>query len=183
MNVPQREKNGESAFARVAEARRRAGVGRPRWASLVGSILAGVVVGVWLWRGGPGNSLAGDVISHVEDEAAALVVGRPAPEETVSRVLEQGGIRLRPGAGEVLYANTCRLRGRTVPHLVLRTEVGPVTLLVLRHERVDVAEEFTGGGFSGRIEPSGPGSLAVVGADGVDIDRIAIHMQAAVEWL
>lgn len=182
MNVPQREKNGESAFARVAEARRSGGVGRPRWASLAGSILAGVVVGVWLWSGGPGNSLAGDVLSHVEDEPAALVVGRPAPEETVSQVLEQGGIRLRPGAGEVLYANTCRFRGRAVPHVVLRTEAGPVTLLVLRHEPVDTAESFTGSGFSGRIVPSGPGSLAVVGADGVDIDRIAPRMQAAIEW-
>jgi hypothetical protein len=183
MNVPQREKNGEPALARLAEARRSGALGRPRWASLAGSILAGVVVGAWLWSGGPGNSLAGDVLSLVEDEAAAPVAGRPPSEQTVSRVLEQGGIRLRPGAGEVLYANIRRFRGRAVPHMVLRTEAGPVTLLVLRHEPVDVAEDFTGGGFSGRIVPSGPGSLAVAGTDGVDIGQVATRMQAAVEWL
>jgi hypothetical protein len=49
MNVPQREKNVESAFARVAEARRRASLVRPRWAALAGSIMAGVLVGIWLW--------------------------------------------------------------------------------------------------------------------------------------
>jgi hypothetical protein len=183
MNVPQREKNGESAFARWAEARRRTTAVRSRWASLAGSILAGVVAGAWLWSGGPGNSLADDLLSHLEDDAAARAPGGPVPSAVASRVLEQGGIRLRPGAGAVLYANTCRFRGRAVPHLVLRTEAGPATLLVLRHEPVDAAEDFTGGGFSGRILPSGPGSLVVVGADGLDIDRIAPRMQAAIEWL
>jgi len=182
MNVPQPEKNGESAFARLAEARRRTGAGRPRWASLAGSILAGVAVGAWLWSGGSGNSLTDDVLSHLEDEAAALVAGDPAPAEVVSRVLDRGGVRLRPAAGAVSYAHSCRFRGHRVPHLVIWTEAGPVTLLVLRHESVEAAENFTGGGFSGRIVPSGPGSLAVVGADGMDVDRIAIHMQAAVEW-
>jgi hypothetical protein len=183
MNVPQREKNGESAFARWAEARRRTAAVRPRWASLAGSILAGVVAGAWLWSGDPGNSLAEDVLSYLEDGAAARAAGGPVPPAVASRVLEQGGVRLRPGAREILYADTGRFRGRAVPHVVLRTGAGPATLLVLRHEPVDAAEDFTGGGFSGRILPSGPGSLVVVGADGLDIDQIAPRMQAAIEWL
>jgi hypothetical protein len=100
----------------------------------------------------------------------------------VSRVLEQGGIRLRPGAGEVLYAETCRFRGRSVPHLVLQSEGGPVTVLVLRDMPVGAAESFTGSGFSGRIAPAGPGSIAVVGATGADLQRIAAQVRAAVEW-
>lgn len=182
MNVREREKKGESAFARLAEARRRTAAVRPRWASLVGSILAGVLVGTWLWSGGSGNSLGEDVLSHVEDEGPALAAGGPAPAEYVSRVLEQGVIRLRPGAREVLYARTCRFRGRSVPHLVLQSEGGPVTVLVLRDEPVDAAESFTGSGFSGRIEPAGPGSIAVVGAADADLERMAAQAQAALEW-
>jgi hypothetical protein len=182
MNVPQREKKGESAFTRLAEARRSTAAVRPRWASLVGSVLAGAVVGAWLWGGGPGNSLADDVLSHIEDEIPAVAAGGPAPAESVSRVLEQGGIRLRPGAGDVLYANTCRFRGRSVPHLVLQPEGGPVTVLVLRDEPVGDAESFTGSGFSGRIEPAGPGSIAVVAAAGADLERFAAQVRAAVEW-
>jgi len=183
MNVPQREKKGESAFARLAEARRRTATVRPRWASLVGSVLAGAVVGAWLWSGGRGNSLGDDVLSHIEDEISAVAAGGPTPAEGVSRVLEQGGIRLRPGAGVAVYAKICRFRGRSVPHLVLQSEGGPVTVLVLRDEPVDAAEIFTGSGFSGRILPSGPGSLAVVSAADADLDSIAIRLQAAVEWL
>jgi hypothetical protein len=182
MNVREREKKGESAFARLAEARRRTAAVRPRWASLVGSVLAGAVVGAWLWSGGRGNSLADDVLSHIEDEVPTVAAGGPAPAESVSRVLEQGGIRLRPGAWEVVYAKTCRFRGRPVPHLVLQSEGGPVTVLVLRGEPVSVAESFTGSGFSGRIEPAGPGSIAVVGAAGADLERIAAQVRAAVEW-
>jgi len=42
---------------------------------------------------------------------------------------------------------------------------------------------FTGGGFSGRIEPAGPGSIAVVAAAGTDLERIAARVRAAVDWL
>src|SRR5512135_456227 len=182
MNVPQREKKGDSAFARLAEARRRTVAVRPRWASLVDSVLAGAVVGAWLWSGGQGNSLGDDVLSHLEDEIPKVAAGGPVPAEKVSKVLEQGGIRLRPGAGGVLYAETCRFRGRSVPHLVLQTEGGPVTVLVLHDEPVAAVESFTGSGFSGRIEPAGPGSLAVAGAVGADLERIAARAQAAIEW-
>ena len=182
MNVPQCEKKGESAFARLADARRRTAAVRPRWASLVGSVLAGAVVGAWLWSGGQGNSLADEVLSHIEDEVPAVAAGGPVPAKSVSRVLEQGGIRLRPGAGEIQYANTCRFRGRSVPHLVLQSEAGPVTVLVLRDEPVGAAESFTGSGFSGRIDPAGPGSIAVVAAAGTDLERTAAQVRAAVEW-
>jgi len=182
MNVPQREKKGESAFARLAEARRRSAAVRPRWASLAGSILAGVVVGAWLWSGGAGNSLGNDVLSHIEDEVPMVAAGGPAPAGSVSRVLAQGGIRLRPGAGEVLYARTCRFRGRPVPHLVLQSEGGPATVLLLSDEPVEATESFTGSGFSGRIEPAGPGSIAVVAAASADVERIAAQVRAAVEW-
>src|SRR5512139_2671034 len=103
MNVPQREKKGESAFARLAEARRRTAAVRPRWASLAGSILAGVVVGVWLWSGGPGNSMGADVLSHMDGEPEALAAANGAVNPAAAaRVLEQGMIRLGPGAGAVL---------------------------------------------------------------------------------
>jgi len=184
MNVPRREKNGESAFARLAEAQRRAAVVRPRWASLVGSILAGVVVGTWLWGGGQGNSLAEDVLSHMDGEPGILAAATGAADPAaVARVLEQGGIHLGPGAGEVLTATSCRFRGRRVPHLVLQSEGGPVTVLLMRHEPVADPVSIAGQGFSGRIVPAGPGSIAVVGATGADLERMAAQVRAAVEWL
>jgi hypothetical protein len=183
MNVREREKNGEAAFARLAEARRRAAIARPRWASLAGSILAGVVVGAWLWSGGSRNSLGDDVLSHLQGEPAALAAATGALDSAaVAGVLERGGIRLGPGAGALLHASSCRFRGRTVPHLVLQAEGGPVTVLVLRDEPVDGPISIAGQGFSGRIVPAGPGSIAVVGAADGDPQRVAAQVQAAIEW-
>jgi len=181
MNVPRREKEGESALARRARGRPAAGLDRRRWASLAGSILAGVLVGALLWSGGSRGSLEQAVLEHVVAEPEALADATP-PEIVVAAVLERGGIRLLPGSGAVTHASRCRLRGHPAVHLVLQAEGGPVTLLVLRHERVEAPVSFAGDGFSGRIVPDGPGSLAVVGASGADLDRIAARMRAAVEW-
>ena len=114
------------------------GLDRRRWYALAASIVAGVLVGSLLWVGGPRNSLAQDVLAHMDHEPEAFVVTTtPADAAVLGRVLERGGIRLRPEVGTVSYANSCRFRGRTVPHLVVQTDGGPVTVMVLRNERPD----------------------------------------------
>jgi hypothetical protein len=184
MNVPRSEKNGESASRWPAAVRRAGALDRGRWASLAGSILAGVLVGTLLWSGGARNSLEDDLLSHIEAEADATAGSTGQVDaDTVAGLLERNGIRLGAEAGVVRYARNCQFRGRTVPHLVLQTEVGPVTLLVLRDEQVEAPASFTGRGFSGRIVPAGPGSIAVVGAAGADFDQVATRTVSAVEWL
>jgi len=39
-----------------------------RWYALAASIVAGVLVGSLLWVGGPRNSLAQDVLAHMDHE-------------------------------------------------------------------------------------------------------------------
>jgi hypothetical protein len=161
-----------------------AGLDRRRWLALAASILGGVLVGTLLWVGGPRNSLARDLIEHLGHEPEALVVTqRPEDERVLGRVLERGGIRLRPEIGTVSYANTCVFRGRRVPHLVVQTDGGPVTVMVLRNERPAGPERFDEQGFAGRIVPAGPGSIAVIGAAEADLGQVTADVLAAVEWL
>jgi hypothetical protein len=184
MNVPQREKNGAPVSARLAVARRPAGVARPRWGALAASILAGVIVGAWLWSGGSRNSLGDDVLSHLHAEPEALAAATGPLDPTLAAgLLERGRIRLGPEAGAVLHVSNCRFRRRAVLHLVVQAAGGPVTVLVLRDEPVDGPVSIAGRGFSGRIVPVGSGSIAVIGATGADLDRIAVQLRAAVEWL
>lgn len=159
------------------------GLGRRRWYALAASIVAGVLVGSLLWVGGPRNSLAQDVLAHMDHEPEAFVVTTtPADDAVLGRVLERGGIRLRPEVGTVSYANSCRFRGRTVPHLVVQTDGGPVTVMVLRHERSDAPVHFAEHGYSGTIVPAGPGSIAVIGGPGTDLEQITDRVLAAVDW-
>jgi hypothetical protein len=157
---------------------------RRRWMALAASIIGGVLVGTLLWVGGPRNSLAQDLIEHLDHEPEALVVAKRPEEDTVlGKVLQRGGIRLRPDAPLVSYASSCRFRGHTVPHLVVQTADGPMTVMVLRNEKPASPVRFDEQGFSGRIVPAGPGSIAVIGADGADLEEIAARVLAAVEWL
>ena len=142
-----------------------------------------MLVGSLLWVGGPRNSLAQDVLAHMDHEPEAFVVTTTAADDAVlDRVLERGGIRLRPEVGTVSYANSCRFRGRTVPHLVVQTDDGPVTVMVLRNERPDAPVRFAEHGFSGTIVPAGPGSIAVIGAAGADLAQVTERVVAAVDW-
>lgn len=160
------------------------GIDRRRWLALAASIVAGVLVGTLLWVAGPQNSLARDLVDHLGHEPEALVVtGRPEDAEVLDAVLERGGIRLRPGIGTVSYANSCEFRGHDVPHLVVQTGDGPVTVMVLRHERPARPVGFEEQGHSGRIVPVGPGSIAVIGEAGVDLDEVTSAVTEAVEWL
>jgi len=159
------------------------GLDRRRWYALAASIVAGVLVGSLLWVGGPRNSLAQDVLAHMDHEPEAFVVTTtPADDAVLGRVLERGGIRLRPEIGTVSYANSCRFRGRTVPHLVVQTDGGPVTVMVLRNERVDAPVRFAEQGFAGTIVPAGPGSIAVIGTGDADLEQITERVLAAVDW-
>lgn len=157
---------------------------RRRWLALAASVAGGVVVGSLLWVSAPQASLAEDVIRHMAHEPDAMVqTSAPADEATLERVLERGGVRLAPGAGLVSYAETCRFRGRRVPHLVVQTEAGPVTVMVLRHERVAAPVPFAEDGYTGTLLPAGPGSIAVLGHEPREaLERIADRVAAAVEW-
>jgi hypothetical protein len=156
---------------------------RRRWMALAASIAGGVMIGSLLWLSAPRASLAEDVIKHMAHEPGVMVASS-APEDAsrVERVMERGGIRLRSDAGMVSYAQTCRLRGQKVPHLVVQTDAGPVTVMVLRNEKVTAPVQFAEQGYVGTILPAGPGSVVVLGPTGADLSQVGERVAAAVVW-
>jgi hypothetical protein len=91
-------------------------------------------------------------------------------------------VRLRPGAGDVTYAARCVFDGRVVPHLVVRTASGPVTVLMLRHRSVARPLHFDEQGYQGVVLDAPRGAIAVVGQDVADLDAVAQRVVAAVDW-
>jgi hypothetical protein len=156
---------------------------RRRWLAFAASIVAGVLVGTLLWVGEPRDSLAADLVSHIEHEPQSMASSAPAAPGVLDDVLAQAGIRLRPEIGTVSYAHSCPFHGHTVPHLVVQTAAGPVTVMVLPDEPVKKAERFSEQGYSGTIVPAGPGSIAVVGTGDADLTQVVERVLAAVEWV
>ena len=155
---------------------------RQRWLALAASLVAGVLVGSVLWIGGPRASLAREVVEHARQEPQSFAATHADPL-IVDRVLRAGGIRLRPGAADVTYASSCPFRGRVVPHLVVRTEHGPVTVLVLREESLTRPIRVREGEFRGSVVPAGPGSIAIFGDTRSDLSEITARLETAVEWI
>ena len=161
---------------------------RRRWLAMAASVLLAVVVAGALWLSVPGPSLAADVVTHMAGEPDAwrrTDVPVPAPE--LQGVLRNSHLRLAAGAAMVSYAASCEFRGHRVPHLVIQTASGPVTVMVLVHEPAARQQRFDEAGYRGVIVPvPGHGSLAVLTRDPATdpkaIEQIAARVLDSIVW-
>jgi len=157
------------------------------WLAMAASVLVAVVVAGSLWLGIPGSSLAADVVTHMREEPQAwLRTDVGVPDTTLQNVLRDSHLRLAD-AGVVSYASSCQFRGHHVPHLVVQTESGPVTVMVLVHDKVSKPARFDEQGYRGVIVPvPGHGSLAVLtrgsATDPKTIDQIAHRVLDSIVW-
>jgi Protein of unknown function (DUF3379) len=174
--LPFARKRGEAAYA----PRRRM--------AIAASVLLGaaIVGGVWLTL--PQSSLAAAVVAHMAGEPDAWQrtdIAVPKPE--LADVLKDSKLRLKPDAGIVSYASSCTFRGYHVPHLVVQTASGPVTVMVLVHESARRPTQFASEGYRGTIVPvPGHGSIAVLmrdsGISADEIERVAARVDASLVW-
>jgi hypothetical protein len=160
---------------------------RARGLALAASVLIALVAAGTLWVAAPHRSLAAAVVAHMAGEPEAWVLTAPVPSADLASVLAAAHMRLNPDAGMVSYAQTCGFRGHRVPHLVVQTEMGPVTVMVLVHESSTKAQPFDEDGYRGVIVPvPGHGSLAVLArgenADLASVGKVAARVQSAITW-
>lgn len=150
------------------------------WAWAASAAVASVLV-IWALR--PGDTLASEIATHVEYESASWSSDHPVPSTQVADILAKAGVALDMGSEKVVYARDCRFRGHVVPHLVVTTSRGPVTVLVLPHEKVAQRTTFHEDGMSGVIAPAPRGSIAILALGSESIDAVAKEIQQSVHWL
>jgi Protein of unknown function (DUF3379) len=161
---------------------------RKGWLAMAASVLLALVVAGGLWLSAPGPSLAADVVAHMGGEPEAWRRTDVAVQSSkLEDVLRDSHLRLAAGAGMVSYASSCEFRGHRVPHLAIQTETGPVTVMVLVHERTHKPMQFDEQGYRGVIVPvAGHGSLAVLtrgpATDLPTIERIAHRVLDSIVW-
>jgi len=168
-------------FARRAQ-------GPRRWMAMAASLLLALVVAAGVWLTLPQRSLAAAVVAHMAGEPDAWqLTDVPVPDADLNEVLKDSRLRLKPAAGVVSYASSCSFRGHKVPHLVVQTQSGPVTVMVLVHEAVRNPKQFDEQGYRGTIVPvPGHGSIAVLmrgtSSGSGDVERIAARVSDSVVW-
>lgn len=162
---------------------------RPRrWMAMAASLLLALVAAAGVWLTLPQRSLAAAVVAHMAGEPDAWqLTDVPVPDADLNEVLKDSKLRLKPAAGVVSYASSCSFRGHKVPHLVVQTQSGPVTVMVLVHEAVRNPKQFDEQGYRGTIVPvPGHGSIAVLMRDASsgsgDVGRIAARVSDSIVW-
>jgi Protein of unknown function (DUF3379) len=156
-----------------------------RWRVGVG-IAAALLAGFALWVSRPPETLAAEIIRHAQGEPESWVQTQPVSVvavDSVLSVLEDSGFVVRPvmGLAPVVYARNCDFRGHRVAHLVVLTESGPVTVLVLTHERVRVVERFESDGYRGVLVPVHGGSIALVSHSDIALGRATSEVMRGLE--
>lgn len=150
------------------------------WA-LAASVAVASVLVMWALR--PGDTLARELVTHVEYESDSWSSDHPVPPTRVNDILAKAGVALDMGSDKVMYARRCLFRGHVVPHLVVTTSRGPVTVLVLPNENVSQRTDFHEDGMSGVITPAPHGSIAILALGSESVDAVAHEIQQSVRWL
>ncbi|MBT8136378.1 MAG: DUF3379 domain-containing protein [Gammaproteobacteria bacterium] len=124
------------------------------------------------------------VIKHLYHEAALLVPSETelVPRKRLVQVLERTGVRLTQDIDHVVHAGICYFRGHLVSHLVVNSEQGPVTVLLLPDEQVSKTMPIDEDGFLGLIVPVKGGSIAVIGSGATYPRPVEQKFIEAVEW-
>ena len=155
---------------------------RRRYLAIAASLVAGLSVGLVLLVSAPRASLAREVVDHIVHEPGTMNLLVPVTAGTLAGVLDPEGTRLRPGIGDVTFAVRCVYEGHVVPHLVVRTPEGAVTVLLLRHREIDEPVQIAEQGLAGVVLPAPRGSIAIVGQGLKDPAGIAQKVFEAVDW-
>ncbi len=185
VRAPQRAGNDASRLAARARDRWWARLSASRRWAVAASIVVTFAVGALLWGLYPADTLADDVLEHLGGEPASWSFTKRQPQSVVDYTLSKAGTSLDVATTDVVYAMSCWFRGRYVPHLVVRTEHGAFTVLVLQDERVRARERFEDDGYSGVLLPASGGAIAVVSRGPVApeaMDEVARKIFTALRW-
>ncbi|HXQ64284.1 MAG TPA: DUF3379 family protein [Steroidobacteraceae bacterium] len=159
---------------------------RRGWLALAASAVLAVILVAAITTIYPRQALASAVVGHMSLEPDAWVVTDvKVPDAALTYVLHRSGVSLEPGVPQISYAHSCWFRGWYVPHLVVQTTAGPMTVMVLRHEHVARDTPIDEGGYRGVIVPAGRGALAILSrgsADAGAIDAVAARVAASVRF-
>ena len=149
--------------------------------ALAASVILALTLGAGVWLLNPQPALAGDVLEHIKHESASWDAHEILTASQLTEVLRVAGVQF-DSSMPVLYAMACPFHGRRVPHLVVQTADGPLTVMLLAHEKVAGRVEFAEGGYRGILLPVGEGSVAVLARGGDVADAAVAKLVSGVRW-
>lgn len=149
-------------------------------ASVLITAIAVAFTSIWLLT--PRDTFAAEIIAHIQEEPDSLLITAESVDHAqIDKILGAARIGMKPGVAHVSYATPCHFRGRLSPHLVVQTERGPITVLVLPEEPQRPRQTINEEGFEGVVLPAPRGVIVVLGI-GAPVDEVAETVLGALEY-
>ena len=156
----------------------------PLWFAVAATVVLGVSIslrisGVFTTH----ESLADEVLAHLDHEPYALrVTDTPVSDARLLRAVPASLAVYERGDALVTYAQSCVINGKTVPHLVIQGQHGPVTILLMPEEAVAEVTPLDGANVRGLILPVGDGSIAIIGNREEELEPLRKQVVDSVTW-
>lgn len=157
---------------------------KPAWFALAATVLLAAFVGIRTAdMGAVSGTLEEQVIAHLDHEPRALRLSNtPVSDRRLAKTVPGDVANMNHDAGLITYAQSCVINGKTVPHLVIQGEHGPVTILLMPDEEISQTKELNGVGIRGVILQVGRGSIAIIGDREEELDQIKKNVVDSVAW-
>ena len=159
-------------------------ISKSAWLAVAATVLiAAVIVIRMTGTGVEYGRLEEQLLAHVDYESGALLAKRtPVSATQLTRVVPETIATMNHDAGLITYAMSCSINGKDVPHLVIQGEHGPITILLMPHEKIAEAVTIDGVNVQGIIVPVGDGSIEVIGSREEQLDKVKQNVLNSVMW-
>jgi len=152
------------------------------WA-LAACLVLSFGIGLKQWKPRENPDYARFAINHVMREPESFTEHRLADPAKFHTVMANFGADMRKPIGTVRYMRLCPVPNGTGWHIVLDTEAGPATLLLIpgRHVTREMREAKFGG-LTARALPGGQGYYAIVAETPAIVDAVERLIKERVRW-
>lgn len=157
---------------------------KPTWFAVAATVLIAAVIGIRMTGTGiEYGTLEEQLLAHVDHEPKALLpTSTPVSDRQLARAVPEKIATMNHDAGLITYAMSCSINGKDVPHLVIQGEHGPITILLMPHEKVADASSIDGVNVQGMILPVGDGSIAIIGSRDEQLEKVKQNVLDSVMW-
>lgn len=166
LRVPVPEGLRARLLDRIAAAR------RPRWFALAASLLAALALALALaWPRNDALALAG-IDFVVFEEAQSIADATPTDMRVLARVARDMGVSLPEQLGEIHYVCVYPFVAGAAHHLLVKSPLGKVTLLLIPDRTAAVRAVGAAYGLEAAVLPARAGSIVIIGESGRSIGRV-----------
>ncbi len=145
------------------------------------ALAAGLALAVFSYQYFGFRNLSAEIIAHVQHEPAALMFDNGVEMEDVRTLLADHGLKLMHDLDRITYLARCRVQGHAGIHMVLQTDNGRVTVLLVPGLSTPEMTEVRGHGLEGYvIGLYDRYSMAIVGQAGQPLMQVERLLRDAI---